>query len=889
MNFKQSYLLFLIFLSWNLYSQQIHIKGKVTDSLQSALPFANVMAETIGVKKAPVFTMTNEEGNFTLQIFKKFSYRVSIMFIGYQTYTFTVDSLSGNQTKNIILKPNKNSLDEVVIVADLPVKVSNDTITYKTDRFKTGEERKLKDVLKKLPGVEIDKNGKITVMGKKVSKVLVENKAFFGGGTKLAIDNIPADAVDKVEAIDDYNSIAFMKGLTDEQKMVLNIKLKEGKKHFIFGDLTAGSGNDNHYLGKANLFYYSPKTNLSFIGNTNDTGEAPLKMEDFLRFEGSMMDLNKMKSSIQSFKWLSNFIIPKDFTDKNNRFAALQWQQDWGEKIEFSTYVIGSKDGIKAKKRIENTYLFEPQPLSEIKNMDQQNDNLFGIGKMHFRYKSSVFNYIDMEMSGNYQNLKQDNQTISTIDSVENSILKQKENTQYDWQQQISWHRRISAQHTFRLQNSLRFKQTTPEQNWLTNTPILTQWLDLQTENSYHIYQNMNELKTDWQINLKHYWLINNKNHIYTTLGYQYIDDKFGTKSYQILTDNTINHFDQDLFNNNLQWQFNDAFAGMQYKLKIKEHIFKTGIFAHHYNWIFHQDINKNRSIWRVLPEFLWEYKNGFSQTFRFQYHLTSQISDMKYYLPKFYLSDYNFIKKGNPYLSDGLSHQFKWSIRHFSFINNFQYYFYLNYSYKLKNIKNQLFYYNTDRYNMPVMVSMPEKSWHLMGNIKKDIKRFYIQFKPILSWSVYHQNIQNKWKKIYLTNQNYQIATGSYFQKYPNFELGTDFTFQKNTVKNNSHTYQVIAPYINIDYDFLQSFIFKGEYHFQINQNNDQTDNHYQSAKMSLFYQKEKSPWEFEISAQNIFNQKIKEASSYSDFLWSTSYFYQQTFILMLKVSYKL
>ncbi len=889
MNYKQLYLLLFFFITCNLYSQQIQIKGKVTDSLQSALPFANVMAEPIGVKKAPVFTMTNEKGNFTLQILKKFSYRVSVMYMGFQTYTFTIDSLSGNQTRNIILKPNKNSLDEVVIVADLPVKVSNDTITYKTDHFKTGEERKLKDVLKKLPGVEIDRNGKITVMGKKVSKVLVENKAFFGGGTKLAIDNIPADAVDKVEAIDDYNSIAFMKGLTDEQKMVLNIKLKEGKKRFVFGDITAGAGNDNYYTGKANLFYYSPKTNLSFIGNINDTGEAPLKMQDFLRFEGSAMDLDKMKSSIQSFKWLSNFIIPKDFTDKTNRFTALQWQQDWGEKIEFSTYVIGSKDWIKAQKQIDNTFLYEPQTFFEIKNIEQQNNNLFGIGKMHFRYKSSVFNYIDMEMSGNYQNLKQDNQTISTIDSNENFILKQDENTQYDWQQQIAWHRRINTQHTFRLQNSLNYKQTTPEQNWLTNTPILTQWIDLLSEDSYHIFQNMYEQKTDWKINLKHYWLINNKNHIYTTLGYQYIDDKFTTKSYQILTDNTINQFDQDLFDNDLHWQFDDAFAGMQYKLKIKEHVFKTGFFVHHYNWIFHQDINKNRSLWRVLPEFLWEYKNGFRQTIRFQYHLTSQVFDMKYYLPKFYLSDYNVIEKGNSNLSDELSHQFKWYIRHYSFVNDFQYYFYLNFSYKLENIKNQLFYYNAEHYSMPVMVTIPEKAWHLLGSIKKDIKGFYVQLKPILSWSVYYQNIQDEWKNIYLSNQNYQIATGSYFQKYPNFELGTDFTFQKNTIEDSSHSYQVIAPYINIDYDFLQSFIFKGEYHFQINQNDDQANNHYQTAKMSLFYQKEKSPWEFEISAQNIFNQEVKESTSYSDFLWSTSYFYQPPFIMMLKVSYKL
>ena len=93
----------------------------------------------------------------------------------------------------------------------MPVTVKGDTTTFKTEKFITGEERKLKNVLKKLPGVEVDKKGNVTVQGKKVTKMLVDNKKFFGGNSKLAVENIPANAVGDIEVIDNYNEVAFLK------------------------------------------------------------------------------------------------------------------------------------------------------------------------------------------------------------------------------------------------------------------------------------------------------------------------------------------------------------------------------------------------------------------------------------------------------------------------------------------------------------------------------------------------------------------------------------------------------------------------------------------------------------------------------------------------------
>ncbi len=238
------------------YAQTIVFKGVVKDSLQNPLSFTNIIAKPKDVTKNMSFAITDEQGRYRLELTKSNIYTISISYIGYEKTEFEIIPIQ-NTTKNITLKEAKNQLDEVVI--ELPIRVKQDTIIYNTDKFINGSERKLKNVLKKLPGVEVDKKGGVTVQGKKVTKLLVDGKKFFNGGTKLGVENIPANAVDKVEVIDNYNEVAFLKNISDSDEMAMNIKLKEDKKRFLFGDVEAGKGNKEFYKTNANLFYFSLK------------------------------------------------------------------------------------------------------------------------------------------------------------------------------------------------------------------------------------------------------------------------------------------------------------------------------------------------------------------------------------------------------------------------------------------------------------------------------------------------------------------------------------------------------------------------------------------------------------------------------------------------------
>ncbi len=878
----------LLFISINSFAQEFTIKGKVTDSLKQPVVFANLMAEAQNVQLAPVFAMTDDNGNYQLHLLKKYAYKVKVLSMGYKPMVFQVDSLSNDIVKNIVLYEQQNQLEEVVITADMPVKIQGDSIVYKTDKFKTGEERKLKDVLKKLPGVEVDKNGGVTVMGKKVSKVLVEGKEFFGGGTKLAVENIPADAVDKVQAVNDYNSIGFMKGLTDEQKMIINIKLKEGKKHFVFGDLVAGGGNAKHYLAKANLFYYSPKTNLSYIGNLNNAGESPMDFQDFMRFEGGISDFGKMRSSFQNFKWVSGLLFPENFVSKQDKFNALQWQQDFGNKTEFSIYGIFSNQNMKTAQTDANTYL--NNNTTEVRYTRQNQGTTNGIGKLHYRYKKSFRQYFDAEISGNFSRSNANENILSNYLSNENNIQNSTDNNSFSLRNDLMYHWKINSKNTIRLLNNVSYTKDNPLNNWQSTQAILNGLINLQNENPYQVKQNIENRQLLVNSEFKHYWIIDNHQHIYTSIGNHWNKTHFQSTTYQALQNGNLNNFASQGFNNDMLLLQNDFYTGIQYKVKIaKKVIVKPSLFAHYLFWDIRQVNHLKHNVFHLFPELKITREMSISKKIEFEYKMESKLLAVEKYLQNYYLSGFSSVVTGNPDLKDEIQHSVRFSWTNFSYFQGTQYYVRLSYKYKPNPIKSQVFYSGIDRFRKPVLLSQPEQSANIALFFKKSIKKIYLKIAPTYFYKKYTQNIQNQLNDVNSLTQMYSFATGTYFKKFPNFDLGADYTINRNNINGDDNLYQQIVPNLEISYDFLKGFIFEGKYRYHISIDNNENKNTYQTAEFSLHYQKDNYPWGFEISGKNLLNASFVERYSYNNFLISNTLIYKQPRLFMFKVFYKL
>ena len=278
----------------SLTAQNIRFEGIVLDTGKAPLEMANVMAVNQTTKAMDAYAITSDKGKFVLNLKANTSYTIKLSYIGMQNKEISIGTKSENMVQNITMESGGIELAGVEIVREMPVSIKGDTIVYNADSFKSGTERKLEDVLKKLPGVEINSDGEVEVEGKKVSKLMVDGKDFFKGDTKLGVKNIPADAIDKVQFLRNYNENSILKGVENNQDNVaMNIKLKSGKKNFWFGDIAAAGGlNDtNRYLVNPKLFYYNPEYSVNLITNFNNIGELPLTVQDYFKFTGGFRSM----------------------------------------------------------------------------------------------------------------------------------------------------------------------------------------------------------------------------------------------------------------------------------------------------------------------------------------------------------------------------------------------------------------------------------------------------------------------------------------------------------------------------------------------------------------------------------------------------------------------
>ena len=284
MRFKIS---FILFLTITISFGQIKIKGIVSDSLEIPLEAASIVAINKISNALETYALTDEKGYYKLDVKESTSYKIQVSSLGLITINDIIETSKEDITKNYSLRADI-ILDEVIV--KLPIEVRGDTLIYNADSFKSGSERKLEDIIDKLPGVEINDSGQIEVEGKVVNKLMVNGKDFFDGDTKVGTKNIPSSAVDKIQVLRNYSEVGQLSGVRSSQdNFAINIKLKEGKESFWFGNVTAGAGDapeDKLYLLQPKLFYYNPKYSINIISDINNIGEVALTRRDIRGFGG---------------------------------------------------------------------------------------------------------------------------------------------------------------------------------------------------------------------------------------------------------------------------------------------------------------------------------------------------------------------------------------------------------------------------------------------------------------------------------------------------------------------------------------------------------------------------------------------------------------------------
>ena len=902
---KKIILVLSLFLVGISYSQSVKVSGILKDSDNLVIETANVMAINQITKAMDAYNITSEKGEFSLNLKPNTEYIIKAGYIGYGPFEQKITTTKENQTFNIVLS-SSNTIETVEIVREMPVRISGDTIIYNSDSFTNGTEKKLEDVLKKLPGVSVNKDGEISVEGKTAQKLMVNGKDFFDGDTKLGVKNIPADAIDKVQVLRNYNEVSNLKGLeNNEENIAINIKLKQGKTNFWFGDVLAGEGiidSKNRSIVNPKLFYYSPKYSVNLIGNLNNIGELPLTTQDYFKFTGGFR--NMMRKGGSSFNVSSNDLGIGGL--RNNRaknidtkFGAANFSYNPSKVWTISGFGIYSYN--KTDLQTDNIYnRVDRLPNGSISNITEtrqdisrQRNNL-GLFKLSSSYVPSTKMHLDYDAL-----LKTSDQLDrqNVVSSLQGNILTEKNQQPISLNQNLNYYYTHNDKNVFAFEIQNLFQQEDPfyNANLQIQPFILAGYNSAQSRNNINQNRFIKTNKTDAKFD--YYYMVTPKSNINVTIGNTYSYQNFNSNMFQTLDNGTQNNLSDSQNTNKVNYTFNDAFVGLHYKMLVGKFTFNPGVTLHQFNTSDTQlnSVN-NMSFNRVLPDFfaLWQMKK--SQTLTYNFTLSNNFTDVVKLAQGYVFSNYNSLYSGNRFLENSISQVHALRFFKFSMFNMENIFANITYTKQTEIITNRALLTGINQVSSSVNINSNFPNESLSGNFNYG-RSFARYFKANGGASISrstNNNIRvNPDNSEFIQNtksftQNYKIGFSTNFKKIPNIELAYDYTV--NDFQNQVN--YVDNPSITLEYFFLDAFSFTSEYSFFHNRDKAKTfDTEYDFLTASLSYQKRDSKFEYKVSATNLLNTTALNDNSFNALGGSTSFssFYVQPRFVVFSLKYVL
>lgn len=873
------------------FAQKVQLTGKVLDSLNNPLANTNLIATPLSKNSKITFAIADKDGNYQLKLDQQVHYKIEITSLGYASLTDILE-ISENTHRNYVLRESSEELEQVVVKAKMAMIVKEDTIIYRTDQFKTVDERKLREILKKLPGVEVDRAGNVTVNGKKVSKLMVNGQDFFGGDTRLGVNNIPADAVEEVEAIDNYNEVSFMKGLSDSDRMAMNIKLKKDKKDFMFGESEIGAGVKKRYFVHPRIFYFSPNTTFNFIGSLNNINESPLDFQDVIRFKGGYMSF--MDNPIESGDdGLTQFSSSSDIVHKKMQFGAANFTQKINKNLKFDVYSIAAKQDIQSQIDSRTEYITEDH-LIEDRKTHNHDKGFSNFNKVKLRYIPTVYKDLAYDVLANISHNRFQNNLNSHVGDSLNKTAQRQDPHQVEINQYFRYNTQPTYEHTSEIRAEHHFKKSNRLGNWDFDRPVFTELIPFIEEggsDSYRFNQEYASTTHSGRLNFKHYWVLNNVNHLYPVGGLYLFNQSYRTTDYQELRDGRRNNFQSAGFDNDLDYTLLNPYIGFQYKFKVGEVIFRPGLVYHHYFWRvdqFNEQLKQeNKGLWS--PEFKLEYQPGSSRKLEFNYRLKSSFADAEKYANRLSLRSFNQLYRGNENLENSLYHDFSLSFRNFNLATGITYNLNLNYSRHEKSVRQSTILKGIDQISTSYYSAFPENNLSFGGFLSKRWSKFSAGINTNASISDYTRLINDKALDYKTQHLSYRLNARTSFDDLPNLEAGLQHTLNHTVSTDFTNRFTVLQPFIDLRYNF-KDFTVKGHYHYTHSKDHGsgQAQN-FQFGEASLYYSKEDSRWGFEVRVDNMFDARFKRQYTVDQFMTYDRRIYVQPRTALFVLSYQL
>jgi hypothetical protein len=855
---------------FGLKAQKITFSGVVRDSLNKPLNTASLVAINQDTKALDAYTITEEDGVFSLKLQPQKKYKIQVSALGLQTINDLLETQEGDIKKEYVLR-SEILLDEVVV--KMPVVVRGDTLIYDADSFKNGSERKLEDIIDKLPGVEINDNGQIEVEGKVVNKLMVNGKDFFEGDTKIATKNIPSSTVDKIQVLRNYGDVGQLRNVRNNQDNVaINIKLKSGKERFWFGNVTFGGGNapeETLYLLQPKLFYYSPKYTINFIGDINNTGEVALTRRDIRGFTGgfrapSSQSGTNINLGDNSLNFLTN---QRNALRIENKLATTNFSYSPNKKIDFTGFLVLNSSVIDAKEnsfiQYTNAGIQIPDETTEQTSNELSNQVLL---KFNTSYKPDLNNQIDYDLFLRGAN---DSQSQNVFSSVIGNTTQTEEVTPFSINQNLNYYYTLDEDNVFAFEAQHLIKNEDPFYNAILMNdsdglnpfiPTATALGLDQSMGEFNLSQNRKIFSNQLDAKLDYYHIINQKSNLNLTLGSILSYQAFDSSIFQFLSDGSSIDptpiINESSVINDVTYNFRDVYLGAHYRLKSGIFTFTPGFSIHAYG-------NKNEqnntlieeNFIRLLPDFETRIQLKKSESITFNYRLQNQFTDVTRLAQGLVLNNYNSIQFGTPDLQNALSHNLSLLYRSFNLFNYTNVFARVSYTNNIDQIRSLTNFESIIRTSTFFNSNFADESFNAFGRIQRTFGKVRASLNSSFNYSKINQFIQGLPSLNEGFTQTYTPEIRTNFKVAPNVRLRYRYSLINNNQGNRETQFIVKSPSVEFDAYILEKITLLSEYSYTQQDFGDEKQS-FQSWDTSITYRKDKdAKWEFQIKATNILN----------------------------------
>jgi hypothetical protein len=877
-------------------AQNIDIEGTITDTNGTPIMGANIVAVEKKTQILDGFGISNEEGYYRLTLKKGTDYDIKISFIGLKEIAFVFNQ-ENHLEKNFVLEEQAESLDEVELVYEMPVTIKGDTIIYNADSFNTGSERKLEDVLKNMPGIEVNDEGRIEVEGKEITKITVEGKDFFDGDSKLATQNLPANAVGKVEVLRNFSEVNQLRSVTNnEDNIAINISLKSGKDKFWFGELMGGVGNDDRFIAVPKIFYYSKDLSVNLLGNSNNIGEPPLSRRDFYRFGGGFNNLNvRTGTSIDISSDDAGITNLQNNRAKSieSQFGAYNFSYAPSEAVEFSGFVIYSRAENILEEKNTRRYTVSNALEETSEYTTQENEQQLYKFTTEYNPNENLQTEYNLLYKTSNQNEISDLTTISGRQGkrIPEQIEQYRQQTPHSLNQELRMYYTYNQDHIFSMELQHLAQKEDPFYRAIKQFKPFGGLLNLDVNQERFNINQDRETKTDKiEGKLDYFYIINPKVNLNLTLGITDVNQDFNSSIFQILDNNTQQNFLESNLKNDVSFHFQDAYVALHYRFISGIFTFDPGVTLHSYKTETKQSSGLvNTSFTFFRPDFRVLLKLKESETLRLIFRSTRQFTDINNLAEGYIFRNYNSFFQGNPNLEAALFNVVNMnyqSINIFNFTNIFAN---LSYSTRDDAIQNTTVVEGINSVRLATNSNFPRAIYNASGRIDKRSKNFKGGLNVNFNFSDFNNVINETPTESSNFTQRYRANIATNFRNKPNIEIGYSFSIRDYKTGAVQTKFFTDAPYIGVDAYFLKGFVFNSKYTYNYYRNQEQTLNEYRFLEAELSYNQEGSRWEFGVKATNLLNDTQINRDSFNQFSFTTNSYVIQPRFIVFKVNYDL